>query len=268
MTEMQKKLLEMFSWFTKFLDANNITYYAVGGTLLGAVRHKGFIPWDDDIDIAIPRPEYNRLIELFKEKRDHYVLETPYEKNKDFLYSFSKLYDVDTTLIERQRHNIKRGLYIDVFPLDGAGNNYKEASKIYRKCSRKSILYKASMFAVRKQRKWYKNALIIASRMIPFYNIKKSSLKIDRLFSKYSYENSEYVCNFNGSYGSKEITEKRLFGTPKEYDFEHLKIKGPEFFDEYLTRIYHNWKELPPVEKRGIQHDFILLDLNKSYFDE
>ena len=268
MTELQNKLLEILTWFIKFLDDNGITYYAVGGTLLGAVRHKGFIPWDDDIDIAIPRHDYDKLIKLFNKKREHYVLETPYDNNKDYLYTYSKLYDTRTTLVERQRKSLKRGVFIDIFPLDGAGNSYEEALSFHKKINKRNILLIAKTCAIRKQRKWYKNLLILIARLFPFYNLKKLSLKVDKSFSEKDYDSNLYISNFNGSYGSKEINEKRVFGTPKEYTFENIKIKGPEYHNEYLTRIYGDWRELPPPEKRGVQHSFLMIDLKTPYLDE
>ena len=260
MTELQNKLLEILTWFIKFLEDNNITYYAVGGTLLGAVRHKGFIPWDDDVDIAIPRPEYNRLIKIFNKKREHYVLETPYDGNKDYLYTYSKLYDTNTTLVERQRKPLKRGVFIDIFPLDGAGNSYEEALSFYKKNNKSNSLLIAKTCAIRKQRKWYKNILIILARLIPFVNLKNLSLKVDNGFSRKGYEENLYVSNFCGSYRTKEINEKRIFGKPQEFEFENIKIKGPEYPNEYLNRIYGDWKELPPTEKRGVQHSFLKID--------
>lgn len=266
MTDMQKTLLEMFKWLTDFLEKNSISYYAVGGTLLGAIRHKGFIPWDDDIDIALPRKDYLKFISLMgTDIIDGYRLESPYEGNKDFLYTYSKLYDTRTTLIERQKKNIKRGVFIDVFPLDGAGNTIDDAKKKFRAVNRKNMFLMTRTCAIRKERKWIKNLFIMISRCIPFVNDKKCSLKVDAIMSKTSYEESLFVSNFSGSYGEKELVEKRLFGEPTDYPFETITVKGPAYYDEYLTGIYGNWRKMPPVEKRGVQHDFLYVDLNKSY---
>ena len=85
----QKKLLDMLSWFDDYCQENGITYYVAGGTLIGAVRHGGFIPWDDDIDIILPRPDYEKLIRTFDGRGSKYELETPYSGAKDFLFSYS-----------------------------------------------------------------------------------------------------------------------------------------------------------------------------------
>ena len=86
MNQLQSKLLEMLTWLSKYLEEHNIRYYVVAGTFLGAVRHEGFIPWDDDVDIAVPRADYQRLLELLKEPVDHYVIESPYGGAPDFIY--------------------------------------------------------------------------------------------------------------------------------------------------------------------------------------
>lgn len=121
MTEIQLKLLDMLKWFHEFCIENKLRYYALGGTMLGAIRHKGFIPWDDDIDVGMPREDYDKMIELVIDKQDEkYRLEKPLQ-NKDFVYQYCKLYDTSTTLVENTRYKTKRGVYLDIFPLDGIG---------------------------------------------------------------------------------------------------------------------------------------------------
>lgn len=269
LTEMQKCLLNMLDWLTKYLDQNSINYYIIGGTMLGAVRHNGFIPWDDDVDVGLPRPDYERFIELFKEN-DDYILETPYENNLDFLYTYSKLYDKHTTLIERQRKSLKRGIYIDIFPLDGLGNTYNEAYAFFSKVDRKNMLLMTRTCAIRKQRDLSKNMAIVLSRLVPecILNTKRLSLEVDSLCKKNNYNECSFVGNLNGTYREREIVSKDIFGKPTEYTFENIIVKGPEKADEFLTQIYYDWRKLPPVEKRGVQHDFIYCNLNESYLEE
>ena len=123
MTELQNRLLIMLKWFHEFCVEHNLRYFALGGTLLGAIRHKGFIPWDDDIDVGMPRADYNKLMELSDQIQSPYVLETPQSPAKDFIYAYCKLFNTDTTLIEKRKKNMKRVIYIDIFPLDGLGND-------------------------------------------------------------------------------------------------------------------------------------------------
>ena len=263
----QKVLLDMLAWFHEFCKENDITYYAVGGTMIGAARHKGFIPWDDDIDLVVPRKDYKRLISGFKEQIDHYILESPYSGNKDFLYSYSKLYDINTTYTERTRHNCKRGLYLDIFPLDAIGNSEKEAINNYRKFDRKRKLLLTRTCAIRKERSWYKNLSIIACRLIPSFLIddKKLSIEVDEIANNLNKPEYLYVANLGGSYGTKEIVKKEVFGKPTLYRFEDIEIYGPEQYDSYLQHIYGDWRKLPPEDKRTTNHDYVEIDLNKSY---
>lgn len=263
----QEKLLNMLSWFHDYCVQNNITYYAAGGTVIGAARHNGFIPWDDDIDIVVPRLDYNRLINTFTEKIDHFYLESPYSGNPDFLYSYAKLYDTNTTLIERTYKKCRRGIYIDVFPLDSIGLSQKEAIQNYKKVDRKNMLLMTRTCVVRRERKWYKNASILLSKCIPSFliNDKKLSMELDKLADSLNIKESVYVANLMGAYREKEIVKCEMFGNPVLHLFESIYIFLPEKYEDYLRSIYGNWRELPPIEKRKTQHDFVEIDLNKSY---
>ena len=267
LTPVQDKLYKMFKWFHEFCEDNKIRYYAVGGTVLGAIRHKGFIPWDDDIDIVIPREDYNRLINTFTKPINGYLLESPYSRNGDYLYSYAKLYDTSTTLTERTRRNCRRGLYIDVFPLDAIGDSKEVAIRNFRKFDNKNMFLMMRTCAVRKERKWYKNLSIYLARMIPnlLINEKKLSVDLDKLANSFDVGGDCYVANLNGTYRDKEIIEKRVFGNPTLYTFEDIKIYGPQYYDEYLTKIYGEWRKLPPKDKQKTAHDYIELNLNKSY---
>lgn len=267
LSKIQAKLLEMLKWFHDYCIKNGITYYAVGGTMIGAMRHKGFIPWDDDIDIVLPRKDYNKLIRTLTSIKDGYVLESPYSGNNDYLYSYSKLYDTRTTLMEKTRTLCKRGVYIDVFPLDGVGNSIEEANKTFRKFDKRHKFLLTRNCVLRKDRSWYKNLSIILSKAIPTFlvNDKKLSISVDQCASTMSKEKSKYVANLMGAYGKKEITLYSFFGKPTLYQFENIEIFGPEKYDEYLKSIYGNWRQLPPKEKRYTKHDFVLFDLDHSY---
>ena len=270
LNSLQSKLLEMMKWLDDYLRKNNIRYYVLGGTLLGAKRHQGFIPWDDDMDIGIPRNDYEKLIKLLEKPVDGYVIESPKNKNnEDFIYQHAKFYDTRTTMIENARIDIKRGVFIDVFPLDGLGNTYSDSIKNYKKINIYNIILASRVSAIRKQRKWYKNLSIILFRLIPSFllNNRKLCSKIDDLCARRNFDDCKFVGNICGAYGIKEIVPKKYLGKPTEYPFEDMVVFGPEKFEDYLTRIYGDWRQLPPKEKRGIQHDFSNINFNKSYLD-
>ncbi len=261
---LQENLLEMFAWLTKYLNDQKLSYYVIGGTFLGAVRHEGFIPWDDDIDIAMPRPDYEKLIKLLEYPVDNYIVESPKGNAKDYIYAFSKFYDLNTTMTEKLRKNITRGVFIDIFPLDGIGNNYRESLKNYKKIDRLNMLLAMKVCAYRKDRVWWKNFAVFLGRFLPVSS-KKLAKKIDTLCAEKAFEDSQYVGNLISTYRAKELMEKTIFGKPVSYKFENLTVFGPEKYDEYLTRLYGDWKKLPPVDKRHSAHNFLELDLNKQY---
>ena len=266
LTPLQSKLLEMFAWLTSFLEKNQIRYYAMGGTALGAARHGGFIPWDDDIDICIPRKDYERLINLLREPIDHYVIETSDSEDKDFIYNFAKFYDTNTTLTEELRRDITRGVYIDIFPLDGLGNTLEEAICYYKKIDRMNMLLAMISCKFRKDRAFLKNIAVAIGRLIPI-SPKWLIKKIHNQCRQRNFDDYKYVTNCMSTYRTKEILDKSILGVPKTYNFENMQIKGPEYMDRYLSSIYHNWRDLPPLEKRHTAHDFKSIDLNKSYLN-
>ena len=272
MNELQEKLLGILRWFHAFCEKENLTYYISYGTALGAVRHRGFIPWDDDIDVCMPRADYERCKDVFTSNKNQigkYLLETPYMDASDYLYTFNKLYDTQTVLIEKSRNNCKRGIYLDIFPLDGAGDTIDDAYNYHRGIDRNHMLLMTRVCAIRKQRSIYKNFAILAARLIPnaFFDEKEWTRKIDQMARQRDYTECQYVCNYMGPYRVKEIIEKRMSGKPTIYEVEGIQLYGPEHYEEYLAHLYGDWRKLPPVEKRGIQHDFLYLNLEQSYLD-
>ena len=273
MNKMQIMLLEMLKWFHGFCQENGIVYYVIGGTMLGTIRHKGFIPWDDDIDVGIPRADYEKLLAnkdyLFKNE-NRYCLESFRDGKTDFEYPYAKIYDTQTTLIENCRTKTKRGIYIDVFPLDGIGDNKEEAYRNYSHILKKINFLMTRVCTLRKGRAWMKNMAIIISQLIPQFILKNHGLieRIDNICKSRNFETSEYVGCLVGNWGMKEIIPKQYLGTPMLYKFEDTEVYGPEKFDEYLTCLYGNWRKMPPIEKQKSHHNYLFLDLNKSYLDK
>ncbi len=265
MTEVQEKLLLMLKWFHAFCEEHGLRYFVLGGALLGAVRHKGFIPWDDDIDIGLPRTDYERFKNCMKElpQGSRYVLETPLE-HKEFGISFCKLFDTSTTRIENTRFKPLRGLDIDIFPLDGIGNTYAESLKNYKKIHFKKGYQYIKTCAFRKGRKFYKNFVIFCARCLPFA-WKRLAKKIDRLCAARPYEECVYIANLLGKWGKREIVERSWMGEPTLYPFEDMQVYGPCDAEKYLTAVYGDYMQLPPEEERVGGHDYLYVDLNTPY---
>lgn len=268
MTERQAKLVEMMQYFHSFCEKHQITYYAIGGTALGAVRHKGFIPWDDDMDLGVPRTDYERLKDLANvlESESKFKIEFPLE-NKEYVFAYAKLYDTSTTLIESARKPIKRGIYIDLFPLDGLGNDEQEALKNFKKVDKKLNLLYARTRSFDKGYSWYKNLAIFFARCMPKFILGKDKLikDIEKLSKKYNYEQSAYVGNLVGAWHEKEMVQKAWLGQPLLVPFETGHIFIPENADACLTHVYGDYMKLPPIEKQVSHHDYIYENLYESY---
>ncbi|WP_288887379.1 phosphorylcholine transferase LicD [uncultured Eubacterium sp.] len=268
MSELQKKLLDMLKWFDKICEENNISYYAIGGTMLGAARHNGFIPWDDDLDVGLPREEYEKLSDIMtNNQEERYILETVNSEDKEYCYTFSKIYDTETILIENVKSKFVRGIYIDVFPIDGLGSAVEPDYSWYNKINRRKQFFLARITGIRKGRSLIKNAAVIFARLIPEILIDNRELRIniDRMCQKYEYKKSTWVANLLGNWGKKEIVPITYFGEPKKYRFEDIEISGVEKPDEYLTHVYGDWRKLPSIDKQVSHHDYVYINLRKSY---
>lgn len=265
---MKLLLLDMLSWFHDFCERNHLRYYAQGGTMLGAARHGGFIPWDDDIDVGMPRKDYIRFQKLMKDMpSERYILETPDSENPDYFYPITKLYDARTTLVENTRYQIKRGIYIDIFPLDGAGNTREEAMAFFRGIKRRRQLLLTLTTGIRKGRSLYKNLSVMVMRCIPDWLLRKKKLllSLDKLGASRDFDACSWIGNLFGNWMEREVMPRSIYGEPKAYRFENLTIWGPTDHDAYLSAMYGNWRQLPPEEKRKSHHDFVVIDLDASY---
>ena len=247
----------------RFCRENDIPYFITNGTLLGAVRHQGFIPWDDDMDIAMLRPDYERFVRIVKEKG----LPAPYEfvgmeVNDKYPMELSKVINGNTTLIERWGFNQLGGVYLDVWPLD-AVSDCKFLRSIHF-----SLFKIANRLLYMRNRDPYKRGHGLSSwwpRFIQFC-FKNRTLQrfIHWVQTLCNFEKHERICMLDN--GEKTIITKSVIGQRKEYDFEGRKFFGPEDYDTYLSRLYGDYMKIPPENKRRI-HRPDYLDLEHSYHD-
>lgn len=247
--------LEIMDDIHDFCVRNKINYTLAEGSLLGAVRHKGYIPWDDDIDIAMPRPDYERFLKEYQPSSVFYKLKH-YGNDKDFVLPIAKVYDV-RTILDSPNYIDNQHVFIDIFPLDGAPDN---EINMYVESLNDII------FNVKRQGKYYKYAPSIVKK-IEFYlkyiikNIsligkKKSYNEFEDLIARYPYQESDFILITGSAYGSKAYMPKSLFDNFTLTKFENRDYFIIEKADQYLTKIYGNWRELPPKEKRIPRHTF------------
>ena len=267
-TDAMKRLqVEMLECFIEVCKNNGLKYFLLGGTCLGAVRHKGFIPWDDDIDVGMPRDDYEKFSEIAaKELPGHLFFQTN-KTDPEYPMLFGKIRNSDTTYVEisSQKLNINHGVYIDVFPLDGVSENKLER-KIIRK---RKTLYNARIAQVFYTEKHGSDRLIkrIARKMICllYPSVAKTVEKREKLCRKYPYVSSKIIANFGGAWGEKEVMPKEIFGEGTQGVFEGVSVTLPQYYDAYLTRLYGDYMQLPPVEKRIGHHYYVIADMEKSY---
>lgn len=250
--EIQKIEIQILDYFVSFCEENNLKYYLSGGTLLGAIRHKGFIPWDDDIDVCMPRPDYAKFVELFGHKQDNYELKS--DLLGSFPMPFSELCDSRTRVIDPYaNHNTyEERIWMDIFPVDGLPENIESVRKIYNKVDlyRKAYgLANAKLGNGRTQFNRYMKYLLKPIAML--YGGDKCIQKIQEIALKYKYEDSKFVGAVTwGLYGEGERMDKCEFERSVDVEFENKSYKTFSCWDSYLKGLYGDYMQLPPIEKR------------------
>lgn len=259
--DIQQTSLEIMQDIHEFCVANNIKYTLQGGTLIGAIRHKGFIPWDDDLDVAMPRPDYDRFIRTYKSEKGYEVFARDLPDSTDVLMSYARVCDMRDTYVDDTFYpwtNRKKGVWIDLFPLDGVSDDYEEAKKQHMKMK---FVWSQGM-----SRRW---------RNAPFWAVKpfKKKLKLlakkvlapffsDTLFDRHNemckaikWGETEHYSNlaFMG-YGIRERHRCAVLDEVILWPFEDRQFFVMAGYDEALKEKYGNYMQLPPKEKQVRGH--------------
>jgi lipopolysaccharide cholinephosphotransferase len=248
--EMQKVELRILKQVIQFCEENNIKYFLYYGTLLGAIREKGFIPWDDDVDIAMPREDYNRFLKTYKDDERYKLSYLGIEK--DYYLPFAKVYDSYTYLNERVTQNIPMGVYIDIFPIDVYDKN--KTTFYINKIKRGLIHCKISL--IKQDNTRLMKLLILLGRAVSFWYPLRKSI--------HSMENNLKISPISEAKQVGVLTEGLLNTKPfpssyiKEtidWPFEDITVKVPARYDELLTHLYGDYMTPPPSKKRKTAHE-------------
>lgn len=261
LNQTQRYILQVLQEVVQVLDELKIPYYMQGGTMLGAVRHGGFIPWDDDVDLGIPRADYERLLEQVSDHLPENLELRTYQDATSHHYYFARIVD--------KRYQIRRmgsleerleNIWVDLFPLDGMPNGVVKRNWHKIRLLWVRVKFHLSCFEKvnikRPGRPWIERAIIrfvCLTRIGKWLNTRKQLDKLDRLLKKYPPEKSDYLVNFMGqtNYKFNEMFKKEVYGQPTSYPFEELSLVGPEQYDVYLKSLYGDYMTPPKESDRN-----------------
>lgn len=268
MTELQRIEFDMLKIFVGICDKLSLNYYLVCGSALGAVKYKGFIPWDDDVDIGLLRPDYEIFIREADKYLPDYLFLQNYHTDKAFSQIFSKLRNCNTTYIEKScaRLDINHGIYIDIFPLDGYPDNdgdiYELEAEKARFLKNMSCVYDMPCLTFKS-----KCAKRLRRILGKHRNTDKRIAKFEKIICAPDVNASKFICNHGNWQGKLEYAPKEQYGSGVWAEFEGLKVRIPERYDEYLTQKYGDWRADLPEDQRAGHHYFAVCDVNLPYTD-
>lgn len=266
----QKVQLEILLEFDQLCKKHDINYQLFSGTLIGAIRHKGFIPWDDDIDVCMLREEYNRFLAIGAEElKDHYFLQN-YHTDKNFQSQYTKIRKNNTRYVEDLVQDVEmhQGFFIDVFPFDNVTPGTLKGKTQRIAIDQLKIFNYCRVMRVNNSEK--KKGLRIAKKAA-YYLLKViPKNKVDRLITRlaclFNEKEAEYVGELSISTGKNTydsfVLKKAFFYDSIDWEFEGYQFPVPRAYDEVLTKNYGNYMKMPPLKEQAPHHGIIEVDFD------
>lgn len=269
MNELQKVEMNLFLCFADVCEKLNLKYFLLCGSALGAARHGGFIPWDDDFDVGMYREDYNKFMEFAPKLLPEGIFLQNYLTDSSYPYVFAKLRNSNTTFIQTLMSNLdmNHGIYIDIFPLDGYPQK-RFAQKKLTFMKKHYLRQLQSAFNMPSDLALRGKISVSIFKMLGCHKrTGKILAKYEALISKYSVEDTPIICNHGTWYGERDYISKEYYGSGSDAMFEGIKVRVPAKTDEYLTSLYGDWRTPPPPEKQKGTHNCEICDTEKPYTD-
>ena len=255
--EIKQVELDILKMFHSFCVDNHIRYFISHGTLLGAIRYKGFIPWDDDLDVLVPREDYNRLLTIFQDNERYRLIS--YERDSSYRFPYAKLCDMTTRKVEGGYNNgAELGLDIDVFPLDNWDDDLEKARQEV-KCQQRNM-FGLNLAKLRKPDSLHPAKRFVKGIVMAFCKLRGSAYYVEKIIAcanKPEQKGSHYMGGKAWNvYRERDILPAEVFAEAIELEFEGEKFFAPVGYDTFLTSLYGDYLPEPPVEKRKTHHSF------------
>jgi lipopolysaccharide cholinephosphotransferase len=253
--ELQLVELDVLREFARRCDAASLRWFVIGGTLLGAVRHRGFIPWDDDIDVALPRPDFDRFEALYGRSADPAYTWQSCRTDPAYPFAYGKLGRTGTCIVEPAIAHlpIRQPVHVDVFVLDGA-----PGSMLARGLHALIVKLAVTTLGARIRRTGVRR-IAYPLRLVP----RSWAIRlVDRLAGAFPYDRSPSVVNAGGAWGyGRECQPRGRFEPAATLEFEGLPVPAPGRWHEYLSQVYGDYQRLPPPDQRRPRHQRQVVDL-------
>lgn len=258
MKKIQEIVYEILCEIDRFCKEHEIRYYLSGGTCLGAVRHQGFIPWDDDADLMMPRKDYDRFLKLYEERHpDEYVIGA-LELDKRWEKAYARVWDKRTSRKSKYFGQYDMGIFVDVFPIDGLPRTQLGQKVFY---TRLKVLTELGKEASRVQFKKENRAAIRVLRKLAGFIVRPIGMRyfskrVNNIAQKYDFDSSEYVaCSMPVHYGSRETIERKYMSAADYLLFGKQEFPVPVGYDTYLRNLYGDYMKIPEgAEENGYNY--------------